>query len=175
MKRIDETERPRRFFNTQYVKMKRMAAVGSLVLLAVNLAFTIYPYIDFRMPNTIFGAPKAWLGVPMLFILIIIVIWAAAHIYVKKLEMYRTESRADILYSPYSVYAMAPKEEMMIRNIYLPIMETQLEKLNEGKAKEKMAKEITRIRDWCEKGFIPKDDFPVHLKSMYITEKQRRL
>ena len=172
---VDESEKFRGFFNTQYVKMKRMAAVGSLVLLAVNLAFTIYPYIEFRFPETIYSLPKAWVGVPLVFIIIIFLIWGMSHIYVRVFEMYRTETRADVLYNPYAVYAMMPKEEMTIRGIYLPIMETNCKLLPDGVEKEKMKAEIDKVKIWCNKGFIPKDDFPEHLKSMYITDKQKRL
>jgi hypothetical protein len=155
--------------------MKRMAAVGSLVLLAVNLAFTIYPYIEFRFPTEIYGIPRAWIGVPLVFIIIIFLIWGASHIYVRVFEMYRTESKADVIYNPYAVYALNPSAEMMIRDIYIPIMESNYALLHEGKDKERLDGEIKKVKNWCNKGYMPKEDFPEHLKSMYITEKQKRL
>jgi hypothetical protein len=128
----------------------------------------MFTYIQYR-------GISPYIGITLLFFGILFFIWVAAHIYVRKFEMYRTESRADVLYSPYSVYAMAPKEEMMLRGIYLPIMETNCKLLAAGKEKEQMEAEIKKVRAWCEKGFIPKDDFPEHLKEYYITEKQQRL
>jgi hypothetical protein len=60
----DDKETLRKFINMQYVKMKRMAAVGSLILLAINLSFTIYPFVEFRFPDYVFGIlPKAWFNI----------------------------------------------------------------------------------------------------------------
>jgi len=87
----DEKERFRKFFNEQYVKMKQMAAVGSLILLAINLSFTIYPYIEHRRVH-----PYA--AIPLLFLGIMLLIWLGAHVYVKKMEMYRTEEYLEFRY-----------------------------------------------------------------------------
>jgi len=164
----DEKERFRRFFNEQYVKMKQMAAVGSLILLAINLSLTIYPYIEHRRVH-----PYA--AVPLLFLGIMLLIWFGSHIYVKKMEMYRTERRAEVLFNPYAIYAMNPFQEMTFKHMYLPMMESICIALPEGKDKEKMKKNVAMVKRWCDKGFIPKEDFPKHLKRYYLTNKQKRL
>lgn len=166
-KMVDEKERFRKFLNMQYVKMKRMAAVGSLVLLAVNLSFTIYPYVQHRDIHP-------YLGVPIIFIFIVLLIWLCAHVYVQKLEMYRTESLADKIFNPYTVYQIGPFEEMKYRNMELPIMKSLCDVLN-GDEKKEMEEYVKRVEKWLELGYIPKEDFPEHLKKYYITNKERRL
>lgn len=164
---VDEKERFRKFLNMQYVKMKRMAAVGSLVLLAVNLSFTIYPYVEHRDIHP-------YLGVPIIFVIIVLLIWLAAHIYVQKLEMYRTESLADKIFNPYTIYQIGPFEEMKYRNMELPIMKSLCKGLK-GDEKKEMEEYVKRVEKWLELGYIPKDDFPEHLKKYYITKKENRL
>jgi len=171
----DEGEKIRKFFNEQYVKMKRLAAVGSLILLAVNLSFTVYPFIEFRFPENIWIIPRAWLVIPLLLFFIILLIWIISHIYIKKMEMYRTESRADQLYNPYCVYAFNPFQEMWWRHIYIPQMEGIYHNMEEGKEKDKLKSKIEMVNDWLDKGYIPKKDFPQHLKKYYITDKEQRL
>jgi len=160
---MGEPEGFRKFFNLQYVKMKKLAAVGSLILLALNLSFSIYPYMEFRLPDMVFGTiPKTYFAIPLLFLLILLSIWFFAWIYVRVLEMYRTECRADIIYNPYAVYAINPFQEMWFREIYLPLLKDHPE-------------HYKRVKNWCDLGYIPKDDFPEYLKKYYITDKESRL
>lgn len=185
----DENEKVRRFVNVQYVKMKRVAAVGSLILLTINLSFLVYPYIEFRVPEFILGMPRMYLILPIIFIIIVFIVWLGAHIYTETMEMYRTESRANIMYNPYQVYAFQPFWEMWWRDVYVPQMRTQLTVLknlhkNEANEEEKkylekdikyMKSEVDKIKNWLELGFIPKKDFPEHLKKFYKTNKEIRL
>lgn len=172
----DEKEIIRKFVNLQYVKMKRMAAVGGLILLAVNLAFTIYPYIEFRFPEYFFGLiPRAWVGVPLVLIVIMLLIWLGAHIYVKKLEMYRTEWVAERIYNPYAVYAIGPFEEMLYRTMTIPTLQAAYATMPEGKEKKEVKEKLEKAKKYVDLGYIPKEDFPQHLKKYYITNKERRL
>lgn len=173
---VDETERIRKFINLQYVKMKHLATVGSLILLALNLSFTVYPYIEFRFPQFVFGfIPKAWVGVPMVFFIIVTLIWFAAHLYVRKMEMYRTEQRAEMMYNPYQVYAFQPFQEMQYRNITIPILKGIHDLLPDGTEKDEIKQKMDQFKKWLSLGYIPKEDFPEHLKEFYITKKERRL
>ena len=168
-------ERLRKIINMQYVKMKRMAAVGSLMLLAVNLAFTIYPYVVFKMPGDIFGISRIYLAVPIIFIFIVLLIWFSAHIYVHIFEMYRTETMAEYTYNPYAIYAITPLLEMEFRHSRIPTMEGIYATMTEGVEKEKLKLDIDKMKKWCDLGYIPKEDYPEHLLHYYLTNKQSRL
>lgn len=174
-KGFDEKEKIRRFLNLQYVKMKRMAAVGSLFLLAVNLSFVVYPYIEFRLPVSIMGIPRAWIGVPLLLLFIVLLIWLGSHIYLRVFEMYRTETSADITYNPYTVYAITPFEEMLYTYFSIPTLEGVVTLLPDGPEKDKLVEKLEKFRKWIKLGYIPKEDFPVHLQKFYITNKENRL
>jgi len=162
------TERLRKFINLQYVKIKRTAAVGSLVMLILNLSFTIYPYIEHRDIH-----PYA--AVPLLFFGIFFLVWIAAHVYVSKMEMYRTEFLAEKILNPYSVYAIGPFEEMKYRSMDLVIMEALYDLTPEGEKKRRLREQIDQVKKWVELGYIPKKDFPKHLKRYYITKIESRL
>jgi len=185
----DSDEKIRNFINFQYVKMKKMAGVASLLLLAINLSFTIYPFIEHRFGEYVFGIPRAWITIPILFIFITFLILLGAHFYIKILEMYRTEAKANMTYNPYQVYAFQPFWEMWWRDVYIPQMKSQLSVLktlyrNEKNYDEKnrlesdikyMDSEIKKVQNWLELGYIPKEDFPKHLKKYYLTDKEQRL
>ena len=111
--KIDKKERIRKFINMQYVKIKRTAAVGSLIILTLNLSLTIYPFISHR-------GMHPYLAIPIIFTSVIIIMWIAADIYVKRLEMYRTEFLAERILNPYTVYAIGPFEEMKYRSMEIP-------------------------------------------------------
>jgi hypothetical protein len=168
MEEQQKTERIRRFINLQYVKIKRTAAVGSLVMLILNLSFTMYPFIEHRDIH-----PYA--AIPLLFFSIFFLVWIAAHIYVRKMEMYRTEFLAERILNPYSVYAIGPFEEMKYRNMELVMMEALYDLLPEGEKKQRLREQIDQVQKWVDLGYIPKRDFPKHLKKYYITKIESRL
>ena len=161
-------ERIRKFLNMQYVKIKRTATVGGLIILILNLSFTIYPFIEHRNIHI-------YVAIPILFTIILLLMWLAAHIYVKKMEMYRTEFLAEKILNPYGVYAIGPFEEMKYRNMDLAIMKELYTLLPDGERKIKFKEKIGKIEKWCDLGYIPKEDFPKHLKKYYITKTESRL
>jgi hypothetical protein len=183
---FDQDETIRKFINMQYVKMKHLSAVGSLVLLTLNLSFVLYPYIEHRLPETYFTIiQRAWIGIPTIFFVTLLLVWSVAHFYVKKMEMYRTEKRADIMFNPYQVYAFQPFWEMWWRDVYIPQMKSQLaqmkhlKKLNPSDEFSNdisyLQDEIKKVENWLDLGYIPKKDFPKHLRKYYITKKESRL
>jgi hypothetical protein len=166
--KFDKKEGFRKFINMQYVKLKRTAAVGSLVILTLNLSFSIYPFISHR-------GIHPYLAIPILFLTVMIVLWIAADFYVRRLEMYRTEFLAERIFNPYSVYAIGPFEEMKYRNMEIPIMEALSNLMPNGPGKNDFDKQLENVKKWCDLGYIPKNDFPAHLKKYYITNSEKRL
>jgi len=164
----DETEKIRAFFNLQYAKIKKTAAVGSLILLTINLAVSSYPYIEHR-------GIHPYIAMPLLFLAILFVVWLLAHVYVRRMEMYRTEMRADMMLNPYAVYAIAPFEEMRYRYQFIPILRALEELLPKGEKKQRMKECADNWQKWVDLGYIPKEDYPKHLLHYYITDKARRL
>ena len=89
--------------------------------------------------------------------------------------MYRTEWLAEKILNPYGVYAIGPFEEMKYRNFDIVIMEKIFHLLPEGKCKNDLKNQIDKVKQWCDLGYIPKNDFPKHLKKYYITKNESRL
>ena len=69
-----------------------------------------------------------------------------------------------MLYNPYAVDHFTPKEEMMIKLIYLPLLEHAEKDI-----------EANMVRQWIDFGYIPQYQFPEHLKPFLKGKKQKRL
>lgn len=163
-----DEERVRRFFNMQIQKLKRVASIGSLILLVFNLSLLIYPYIEHRNVHP-------YLAIPTIFVLISLLILLLAHAYLKWLDMYRTEQETERYFNPYAVYAFQPWDEMVYRYIHIPMLEAVYHMQPEGNYKRDLEQLIKKLYRWVNKGYIPKEDFPDHLKKYYITNRQARL
>lgn len=175
MKEKVQQEGFRKWFNLQFVKLKQVAMVGSLVILAVNLSLTLYPYIEHRLPYYIWEIPRAWLGIPLIFVFVMFVLWIIAHIWTSYLEMYRTQQRAERMLNPYNVYHFNPFQIAWYRNFHLPLMKEQLEQINNPDRKKKYKRQVERVERWLDIGYIPKDEYPDDIKEFYLTDKKNRL
>jgi len=165
----DDKEKFRRFVNLQYIKLKKVAAVGSMIMLSINLSLTIFLYLGHRNIHP-------YVGIPLVFVGVLMVLWFLAHIYVRKMEMYRTEQAAEVTYNPYSVYAISPFQEMIYSYSAVPMMKALLKILPEdSKEYEDLKNHLEKFENWCKLGYIPKDDFPEELRRYYLTNKQQRL
>ena len=165
----------KKFINMQYVKMKRMASVFALLMLAFSLSLSAYPYISFRLPTFMWGFSTTYFVIPLLFIGIILLIWVLSHIYVRKFEMYKTESLAERVLNPYAVYLFDPFQEMVYRTLMLPTLKASYYSMPDGLEKQEVKRNLDLITKWLDIGYIPKKDFPEHLKQFYITDKEGRL
>jgi len=161
-------ERVRRFINIQIVKLQKIANVGSLILLILNISLTLNLYIEHR-------GIHPYIMIPLLFICIGLFILLCAHVYLKKLNMYRTQAEAERYFNPYQVYAIGPFEEMLYRYLWVPTLEAAINLQPDPKEKAKLESIMKKFMGWVKLGYIPKKDFPSHLKKFYITDKQARL
>jgi len=170
-----ENERFRKWYNLQYLKMRQIAPLGSLVMLSFSIALSLFPYMEFRFEKYYLGVPVEWFMIPILWVAIMLVIFFVAHLYIRVFHMYRTERRAEVVYNPYQVYAIQPFQEMWFSHIYLPLMRGSIESVSDGPVKEELQKEYEMVSNWLDLGYIPKKDFPEHLKKYYISNIEGRL
>jgi len=162
-KSFDADETIRNYIMRQLEKLRRIAPVGSLIILTINLAFTVYPYVAWR-------GIHPYIGVTAIALLIAAVLLFAAYIWMDRLEMYRSELKAAKTYNPYAVYALQPYEEMWFRLWFIPMMKYALDE-----DKDHLKENLEKVEEWVERGYIPKEQFPEHLKKYYITDKEQRL
>ena len=161
--KLDKDEKIRTYFIRQIVKVQRVAGIGSLVLLTINLSLAAYPYVAWRGVNPYFG-------IICIFMFVIFMVCFLAHIWMNWLEMYRGEAATKVSYNPYQVYTLSPYEEMWFRLWFIPVMEHMIDG-----DKEKLSSNLVKVKEWVEKGYIPKKQFPEHLLKYYITKKEGRL
>lgn len=159
-------ERIRRFVNKQMAKIKRISGVGSLILLVINLSFSVYAYIEYR-------GIHIYIALPLLVLLMGSILLLVAHFYT--LHMYRTEAEAEKYFNPYATYAIGPFEEITYRFIYLPMMKALLSTMDDEIEKKVFKEKIDIWERWINLGYIPKDEYPKHLLKFYITNKEARL
>ena len=159
----------KRWFNVQVTKIKHVGMLISIVLLALNLSLTVYSFIKWR-------GIHPYLGTTLLFFVIMFLILAFSHIWMNKWHMYAPQKMAEaILYNPYAVFAYTPFQEMWFSHIYIPIMEALYDTIQDEEKKKKFKKSLELVKKWTKLGYIPKEDFPEHLKKYYIFDEGMRL
>jgi len=90
-------------------------------------------------------------------------LWVIAYLYEHRGNMFQEERRGEIMYDPYSIDHFTPKEEMMIRLIYLPLLRVASKNT-----------EADIIEYWLKLGHIPHNQFPEHLKPFLKGKKEKR-
>jgi hypothetical protein len=164
---MSETSSPlKRFLTLQMTKIRKIAGVGSLFLLVLNLALQLYPNIEQRGVHPYVGIPLTIIGMGIL-------IWIGSHIYVKIVQMSKYESLSEVRLNPYSVNHIAPFEELRYRYVDIPQMEAIYSTMKEGKAKQEFKKNIDIFKEWVELGYIPDKYFPPHLKKSIMYKGKR--
>ena len=162
-------KKAKRWFNIELTKIKQVAMVGSVVLLTLNISLTAYPYIAWR-------GIHPYLGITMVFVLILGATWLLAHLYMNVMEMYKEQKLAEnILYNPYSVYLFTPFQEVTWRYYNRTVLEALANLTQDPDEKEKLHATLTTIDRWFSTGYIPRQDFPLHLQQYYLTKREERI
>lgn len=158
MKTIEGTKH---FLFEQIEKFQQFSAIGMPVMLVLNLAVSLFSYLQWRNIHP-------YVGISSLTVVMMCLYWSIAHIVVKKGETFKSKARAAVKYNPYSVWALSPLQWMLMNHIWAPILEGTKE------TKEQQA-QVNMVKNWLKLGYIPKEDFPENLKGFYITKGERRL
>lgn len=155
------TDNIKHFLFEQLEKLQQFAAIGTVVLLVLNLSLSVFGYVQWRDIHP-------YLGISILAFTIMFLYWSIAHLIVRKGETFKSKARATTKYNPYSVWALSPIQWMLMKHLWFPILKKQSEN-------DKEKDDVVMIERWLDLGYIPKDDFPDDLKSFYITKKEERL
>jgi len=105
----------------------------------------------------------------------LLVVWVGSHCYIKGLEMYKYEALGDKIYNPYTVYAYGPFEEVTYQALWIPLLNSIHSLMDESEMRTNLKTNIDKLEKWLKLGYIPKSDFPEHLKKYYVTKKEKRL
>ena len=148
----------RDFVFEQIEKIQQFSGIGTPVMLILTFTFTAFTYIEHRNVHP-------YLGIPLIFLGIFLVYWSIAHTVVRKGGTYISRSRAAIKYNQFSVWEIPPFQWMMMRYIWIPVLERTANTDDEKK-------ELGMVLRWMDLGFIPKDDFPDKLKHFYMADNE---
>ena len=167
---FDKDEKYRELFNRWYAKLKRVAPIISLFQLTLILALQLYQYVSHR---EIFS--NIYIGIFLLYLIIISGMLLFAHLWVNIMEMYRTETKSDFKYNPYATYAMTPRDEMFNKYVFLPLLEGVYINIQDKDFKEKLKPCIDKLKIWVKEGYIPREHFSDELQEWYLTKKKGRI
>jgi len=136
----------KKWFMFQVWRLQQVAAILTLVLLSLNLAFQMYNFMNWR--EGIFSTP--YLAVPLLLLAITLVIWIVAVIWDLKMKMWREQMAVAMERNPYAKEKMNAKEIAQYSLIWLPIMD------NLGKSDPEAKAHAESLRAWVNRAL--KDD-----------------
>jgi hypothetical protein len=103
----------------QVWRVQQIAAILSLIMLAVTDALLIYDKVSWR--QGIFSTP--YTGGLMILIGIGLLIWGASIVWDRKLKMWREQMTVLVEKNPYNKERMASKEIVMYNLMWLPMLE----------------------------------------------------
>jgi len=156
-------------FNVELTKVKQVAMVGSVVLLTLNIALTAYPYIAWR-------GIHPYMGVALVFLVILGMIWLLAHLYMNVLEMYKEQKLAEnVLYNPYAVHQFTPFQEVTWIHYNLAVLDALRSIAPDEPARQRLQDAVDTVERWLSLGYIPRRDFPAHLQKYYLTRREERI
>lgn len=103
----------------QVWRVQQVAAILTLILLALNLSLQLYNYINWR--GGILETP--YIGVPIILLALGLVIWGFAIFWDLRMKMWREQMAVTMERNPYAKEKMYAKEIMLYGLTWLPVMD----------------------------------------------------
>lgn len=103
----------------QMWRVQQVAQILTIVMLAVTLTLQVYSYMQWR--GTLFATP--YVGGLIILLVLAAAIWAFAIVWDLRLKMWREQMTVAVEKNPFTKEKMTPKELMIYRIIWLPILE----------------------------------------------------
>ena len=104
----------------QMWRIQQVAQILTIAMLAVTLTLTIYPYLRWR-DEPFFGTP--YIGGIVILLAISAIVWGFAFIWDMRLRMWREQMTVVAEKNPFTKEKMTPKEIMIYRLLWLPLLE----------------------------------------------------
>lgn len=171
-KKIDDNGRIRRIIMIQLSKVYKIYQPGTMALLVLTNSLLFIEYFSERNIH-----PYA--TVLLVSTTICIILWVAAHIYTRWLNLNEFQHRGEMEFNPYAVNHLTPLDEMRWRTYYLPSMISYYEILKHFDKNNNhlpvLEDKINCIKRWVDLGYIPPEDAPEHLKDLFKSKMELRL
>jgi hypothetical protein len=136
----------KKWFMLQMWRIQQIAAILTLMLLAVSLSLQIYGYMSWR--DWPFSSP--YTGALVILIALGLMIWVISIIWDMRLKMWREQMTVLIERNPYAKEKMSSKEIVLYGLTWLPV----LDKL--GKDDPEARASAAALRKWIEE--VSRDD-----------------
>ncbi len=130
----------KKWFMLQMWRVQQIAAVMTLVLMAINLSLQVYDYMSWR--SGVFSSP--YTGALIILLALGLIIWVLSMVWDTRLRMWREQMTVLIERNPYAKEKMSSKEVMVYALTWLPIMD----KL--GKDDPEVRASAAALRKWIE-------------------------
>jgi hypothetical protein len=131
----------KKWFMLQMWRVQQIAAILSLMMLAVTDALLIYDKVSWR--EGIFATP--YTGATVLLLVIALAIWVVSIIWDTRLRMWREQMTVLVEKNPFNKERMAPKEIVMYSLMWLPMLESL------GRTDPKVRDAAIALREWVNK------------------------
>ncbi|MEW5748763.1 MAG: hypothetical protein AB1793_08300 [Candidatus Thermoplasmatota archaeon] len=131
----------KKWFMLQMWRVQQIAAILSLVMLAITDALLIYDKVSWR--EGIFSTP--YTGATVILLLIALAIWVISIVWDTRLKMWREQMTVLVEKNPFNKERMAPKEIVMYSLMWLPMLESI------GRSDPKVRDAAVALREWVNK------------------------
>ena len=126
-----------------YWRTQQIAAIFSMIMLALALTLQVNLYIEWRFSNTYIGI------IITLFILAAIILFAG-YVWDKKGRMWHEQSVVGVERNPFNVHKMAPKELVMYLKFHIPILNFISESTDDNELKAQLKSTATDLKVWSD-------------------------
>jgi uncharacterized membrane protein len=133
---------PKKWFMLQVWRVQQVAQIITLVLLMFTTAGLLYDYMD---PYQTGPLEQAWIGVPMIILMLGLIVWMVAIIWDMRFRMWREQMTVLTERNPYAKEKMNAKEVALYRYFWLPMAESL------SKADPKMKDSAEFLRAWLDR------------------------
>jgi len=151
----------------QMWRLQQVAAIGTLVLLIVNLSLQMFDFVKWH------GEPLSnpYFTVPLVAVIIALGVWAFSIFWDLRLKMWRDQATVLVEKNPYAKEKMYSKEIAVYNLIYLPILEEL------GKNNPEIKKKAEAVRTWLNKAAVEDPNTVADLKELfaYINAKDQKI
>jgi len=138
---LAKSKRLKKWFMLQVWRLQQVAQIITLLLLAINLSLQLFGFIKWRGD----ALKNPYFTVPLIFLILFAIIWAAAIYWDLRLKMWRDQMAVLVERNPYAKEKMTSKELMLYGLLYIPMMEKLAQ--NDPRMKD----QVETLRRWMAK------------------------
>ena len=126
-----------------YWRTQQIAAIFSMIMLALTLTLQVNLYIEWRFSNT-------YIGIIITLVILASIILFAGYAWDKKGRMWHEQSVVGVERNPFNVHKMAPKEAVMYLIFHIPILNFISESTDDDELKHRLKSTAIDLKVWSD-------------------------